>query len=60
MSYYATQMLAHSRQAELLREADEARLAKIARQHQRANAPSRLAIRTAVRQLAAAASTLVR
>jgi hypothetical protein len=60
MSYYSTEMLARSRQAELLTEASHAQLAKLAREHQRARYPSRMAIRVAVRQLAAAASTLFR
>jgi hypothetical protein len=60
MSYYSTEMLARSRQAELLNEANHAHLAKLAQQHQRASHPSRLAIGVALKQLAAAASTLLR
>jgi hypothetical protein len=60
MSYYATEMLARSRQVELLKEASDARLARIARDHQRRGHPRGMAIQIAVRHLAAAASTLLR
>jgi hypothetical protein len=60
MNYYATEMLAQSRNAELLREAGEARLAKLAREHHRATHKPRFEIKLAMKHIAAAASALVR
>ena len=58
MNDYATHMIVKSRQAELLREADEARLAKLARSAQRADRmPGHLPL---ARRLAAGAATLLR